>query len=138
MRAGDLHAGAQSTGRDGATSTETDDVVGNATHDVGPAALDVVCPAAQVLPATGVLCPNKRRNRGWMFDSGDRRPEPARRSGSMRVLRPFGRRATEGADAGAPIQSSRRTITRLTVACGDTISRTTLKPAASKVDSTPV
>jgi hypothetical protein len=73
-----------------------------------------------------------------MFDSGDRRPEPALCSGSMRVLRPFGRGATDGAGGGAPIQSSRRTITRRTVACGDTISWTTLKPAASKVDSTPV
>ena len=35
MRAGDLHAGAQSTGRPGGKSTETDDDVGNTTHDVG-------------------------------------------------------------------------------------------------------
>ena len=38
MRAGDLHAGAQSTRRDCETSTSSDDVVGNATADVGGAA----------------------------------------------------------------------------------------------------
>jgi hypothetical protein len=35
MRAGDLHAGAQSTRRGSATSTSSDDFVGNATDDAG-------------------------------------------------------------------------------------------------------
>jgi hypothetical protein len=52
MRAGDLHAGAQSSLRARAASTATDEDVGNATQDVGDAdqALQGVEPTA---PASG-------------------------------------------------------------------------------------